>query len=803
MSNQPIHTRSFFRYVYLICLLLLLVACQGQPAESTNSSAASSRGKILLWHSWEGTEAQVLAAVLREFDQIYPNLSVISQAVPASELRQRYEQAARLGLGPDLFIAPGEWLVPLAEEELIQDLRPYAPSTENYLSSALASLTYEQALYGLPLALRPMALYYNTALVDSPAATLDEWLAQTANGRSAAINVNFSAAFWGIQAFGGDLFDETGRTVLDQGGFANWLSWLRSAQSTPGMILSRDVDSLRDLFFSGKAAYYTGSPDDLPAARAALGVDGVSVTVLPAGPNGPSGPLLHVEAIYFNQASPAAQTRQALVLAAFLTNTTQSTTLMRELGRVPANRAVQVDPRLHPAEAGFAAQARTAVPVPHLPQAALVFSRGDEVTRSVLEGVLDVTEASTLLTNEVNDAFGYGRLDMPQEQCAISGVINVWQVEDSRLASVLRQTATDYMRRCPNAFIVVSEQPQTTIEAIYGQPAPLQSQNTRASLILGPDSWLLPFVQAGSIQPLTGLLTAEMRQRFVPAALSTVEMGGDLYGVPYWLELDVLYYNSQLVSDPPATLAELRQKASEGRKVALLLDFRRAYWGATAFGAQLFTPTYRLALAQTGFADWLAWLEQVQREPNILLIQDPAQAQAAFVAGEVALLIGPASMLGALEAQMAPDMLRVTRLPAGPQGEARPWLQTAVFYFANALNEEQQALALDFVTFATNSANQTALMTQTRLVPVNVNVNTENAPVISSFLQRVNSAFVPPNVPQLTAVLAYGPQVYTALLEDDVSPVDLACQLTRVVDSANGFSIAAAELPAICQESED
>lgn len=799
MSNNPTRTHPLFHYVYLICLLLWLTACQGQQAESGASSGASSRGKILLWHSWEGTEAQVLSAVLREFDQIYPNLSVISQAVPANELRQRYEQAARLGLGPDLFIAPGEWLVPLAEAGLIQDLRAYEPATENYLSSALASLTYEQALYGLPLALRPMALYYNTALVDRPAATLDEWLAQTANGRSAAINVNFSAVFWGIQAFGGDLFDDTGRTVLDQGGFANWLSWLRNAQAAPGMILSRDVDSLRDLFFSGKAAYYTGSPDDLQAARAALGADGVSVAVLPAGPNGPSGPLLHVEAIYFNQATPAAQTRQALLLAAFLTNATQSTTLMRELGRVPANRTVPVDPRLHPAEAGFAAQARTAVPVPHLPQAALVFSRGDEITRSVLEGVLDVTEASVRLTNEVNDAFGYDRLGAPQEVCRASGVINVWQVEDGRLASVLRQTAADYMRRCPNAFVVVSEQPQATIETIYGQPTPRQSQNTRASLILGPDSWLLTFAQAGSIQPLTGLLSAEMRQRFVPAALSTVEMGGDLYGVPYWLELDVLYYNSQLVSDPPATLAELRQKASEGRRVALTLDFRRAYWGATAFGAQLFTPTYRLALAQTGFADWLAWLEQAQREPNILLMQDLAQAQAAFVAGEVAMLIGPASMLGALEAQMTPDALRVTRLPAGPQGEARPWLQTAVFYFSTGLNEEQQALALDFVTFATNSANQTALMTQTRLVPVNVNVNTENAPIISSFLQRVNNAFVPPNVPQLTAVLEYGPQVYTALLQDSIPSVELACQMTRTIDAANGFSVAAADLPAVCR----
>jgi maltose-binding protein MalE len=788
-------TQTIRRSLWLLLLLSLLAGCQ-----SGAGVPLGGEGKILLWHGWSAAEAEVLDGILQNFNEIYPDVTVISQALPADELYQRYEQAARLGLGPDLFIGPGAWLLPLAEQGLIQDLRPLAPRTEDYLSGAVASLTtHDSRLYGLPLALRPVALFYNNRLVATPAATLDEWLAQAAAGQSIAFNANFQPAFWGIQAFGGRLFDEEGRVVLDQGGFANWVSWLLNAQSAPGFILSRDVASLRNLFFSGRTAYYTGSPDDLQAARAALGDDMVSVTTLPAGPNGPAGPLLEVEALYFNWAAPPAQTRQALLLAAFITNPSQSTTLMRETGRAPANRAVPVDARLYPVQAGFAAQARTAVAAPNLPQIALLVSRGDEIYRSVLEGVLEVNEATLLLTNEVNDAFGYARREAPPPACQAAGAISLWHPWDGRLAEALAQLAADYMRHCPGVNVLVSERPSAQIVDLYSRPAPRTNQNDRPDLVLGPSSWLLPFVAAESIQPLTGQISAEMRQRFIPVALNTVEVENDLYGVPYWLEIDVLYYNSQLVSDPPVTLAELRQKAGEGYQTALPLDFRQAYWGAAAFGAQLFSPEYRLSLVETGFVEWLAWLQQAQQDANILLYDDLASAQGAFVAGETAMLVGPASALGALEAQMPAAALRVTRLPAGPQGEARPWLQTAAFFMTAGLPEEQQALALGLLEFATNSANQTSLLTQARLTPVNVSVNTENAPIISSFLQSVSAAYAPPNVPQFTAVVENGPRVYAQLLENDVAPLAAACDFTRRVDAANGFPTAPADLPPECQ----
>ena len=47
-----------------------------------------------------------------------------------------------------------------------------------------------------------------------------------------------------VQAFGGRLFGEEYRVILDRGGFANWLAWLKDARDTPGMILDSNREGI-------------------------------------------------------------------------------------------------------------------------------------------------------------------------------------------------------------------------------------------------------------------------------------------------------------------------------------------------------------------------------------------------------------------------------------------------------------------------------------------------------------------------------------------------------------------------------
>ncbi|MCP4400036.1 MAG: extracellular solute-binding protein, partial [bacterium] len=332
-----------------------LAACRHQ------SSSTALNTPVLLWHSWNEEDTQVLNRILKNFSSIYPNITVIQQSLSPDLLLERFKTQAASGLGPDLLLLPDKIPQELIEKNLLREISLPDNELSIYFSAALETLRYHDKLYALPLSLHAHALYYNAEMVESPPNTLEELLQEALNGRRVALDINFYDAFWGVQAFGGTLFDSEGRVTLNQGGFTNWLNWLKSARNVPSMLLSNDSEMLQGAFIQGKTAYYTGSSRELPALQKALGENILRVTPLPAGPNDLSGPILEVEALLFNKASSQKQAEAALQLAQFLTNFEQQTEFVRKLGRIPANSGIWVDPKIYQAVAKFVEQSRSAV----------------------------------------------------------------------------------------------------------------------------------------------------------------------------------------------------------------------------------------------------------------------------------------------------------------------------------------------------------------------------------------------------------------------------------------------------------
>lgn len=370
--------------VVVLLWLFLLVGCSGPQTHY-----------IMLWHGWNEAETAVLTQSLAVFADIHPEIKVIAVAVPANELEQRYTATATSGLGPDVLIAPSDWLSTLYDANLIRAIDPNSASGNNYLKSSLDVLTIDDQLYGLPLSLRTAALYYNTTLVETPAKNLEDLLAEAQEGKLVAMGTRFERVFWGIQGFGPNIFTTLTETTETPPhlSFVKWLVWLKLAQDTPGVIISRDDIALRQLFAEGRAAYYVGFPEDLALLQEALGETAVGVVPLPAGPDGQAGPLLHVEAMLFNPHSTRNQMEAALVLGRFLTNEEQGAVLMRETQRVPANRQVRVDRQTNPVVWGFSQQARTAVIPPKSPPWNIIETAGNDVYTAVLAGEMEVGTA--------------------------------------------------------------------------------------------------------------------------------------------------------------------------------------------------------------------------------------------------------------------------------------------------------------------------------------------------------------------------------------------------------------------------
>lgn len=367
-----------------------LVGCQANEADN-----GQLHGRILLWHSWSEADTAVLGQMLQEFERINPNVTVIIAAIPAEELRARYEATVPQGLGPNLLIGSADWIPDLAEQGLIADYGELGFSAINFFPAAVRALRIpdDEGLYGLPLSMSTNVLYYNVSLVEEPAVTLEGLWRQAEAGLNVAIPTTFETAYWGIYTAGEGLFREDGGMVLRDSGFEGWLTNLKDVQDIPNVVLSRDTAALQELFTSGRTAYYVGRPEEMGILQEALGEFEVGVTPLPTGEVGSPRSLLSVEALLLNTASSAQQTAVALEIAQFLTNQEQSTQFMRQAGRVPANRRVEVNSQIYPNMYEFTLQTRTAVVLPpHIPRQAIV-DLGDLAYANVLSGLMLPLEA--------------------------------------------------------------------------------------------------------------------------------------------------------------------------------------------------------------------------------------------------------------------------------------------------------------------------------------------------------------------------------------------------------------------------
>lgn len=384
--------------------LLVLSSCQ------LTSSNDQLSGRVTIWHTWTPEETLVLDQALAEFEEIHPNVHIVSVAFSYDQILAEFMEAGKEGLGPTLIFGTNSWIGDLVDAGLIRPLPPDLAKLDLFNARNLAMTEYRGRQYGLPLALAPRALYYNKSLVSEPPETLDDLLQEAEAGRSVAFVPRFTEAYWGIQAFGEGLFDDRARFTLAESGFSEWLAWLNEAQSAPGVILNVDDQSLLDLFASGQVAYYVARPDAQALIAAEMDEERgfeIGIAPLPGRTDAPGGPLLPAEVIMlytFNSPEEMTITNE---LAAYLVNQQQSIRFLRELDHVPANPSVRVDKRIYPTVHGFAQQSHTAVVIPNEIVADLFVEAGNRAYVNVLSGVLEPAEAACNFGREVADFQDY------------------------------------------------------------------------------------------------------------------------------------------------------------------------------------------------------------------------------------------------------------------------------------------------------------------------------------------------------------------------------------------------------------
>ncbi len=338
------------------------------PTAAPTPTADATSGELVLWHAWAQTDGDALAAILDAAQRAYPDLTVETLFVANDDLPQAYADAVAADGGPDLLLAPNWWLDDLAARDALLPIGDLvaAETLADYAPAALDNLSAGGTLYGLPLSVETVALFYNQSLLGDvePPLTMDEWLVQarTAAKQGTGLYASLYHVYWGIPAYGGTLVDNDGAVVMTENeGTAEFLAWLAALDETEGSYVDIDYGMLKDRFKKSEFAFFVDGPWATAELRDALG-DDLAVAPLPAGPAAPAQPWLSADGLFVNAAASPEQQARALRFAEFATGAEAGALLAEVANRLPAHQQAEIEG--NPILSGFLQQSANAQAMP-------------------------------------------------------------------------------------------------------------------------------------------------------------------------------------------------------------------------------------------------------------------------------------------------------------------------------------------------------------------------------------------------------------------------------------------------------
>jgi ABC-type glycerol-3-phosphate transport system substrate-binding protein len=772
--------------------LVMLAGC------STGSEAidagAQRRDAVLLWHNLPEPEAAAFEAVIDRYRRANPGVDIVLQ-VQDAEMDEAFVRATRSGLGPNLLLTNSASVGMLAESGAILPLddRVTADDLARYLSVALRSLHYRDALFGLPMAVDTQVLYFNRVLTEQPPTTVDQLLEEASGGRRILMNSQFIDAVWSARTFGVELFDAEGNPQDTTAGVANWLIWTEQARDIPAFIMDDNTESLRRRFLEGDIPYYIGRAHELNLLGAALGSD-LGVAPLPAGPAGSAGPPLTTTAFMVNAMSSEGQVARALDLVRFVTSSEQQSALMRDANLPPANGRVRISEGLYPRIAAVSAQALTAIPFPNDQRPQEAYAVLASAYNQTLAGVASATTAAAAVQATLIEDFGFPSGHYALGACAEQGQLTIFAFASSEQLAMLRTLANGFASVCPDITLNLRGILVTELDALSTGDVDLSA----ADLFFLSHQYLPAMLDAQAVRPLADLIDPVLVQQMRPIAVDAMSADGSLYGVPVVADLQILFQNQALARDAAGTLAELRAQAQAGVPVLLDGSFGWAFWGVGAFGGRLFGDDGQFVLSPTALTAWLAWLQESQQRFGIRTTPARSESRQLFLDRRSAYYVAASVDYADLAARIGDEDLGVILMPLGPAGPGRPFATFDGLMASDELTEQQATLAARFLNYAASVPAQDDLLRQLGVLPANSAVLIGAYPNTTLMAVQLQSATLLQNEPWVETVFALGDIAYRQVLQEGVAPAEAVRQMYEALEaeaSRYGITIPAPDPP--------
>jgi multiple sugar transport system substrate-binding protein len=347
----------------LLLAVLLCSACVAQQDAGTDTVLVFKHGKL-------AGDEQTFTALLQEFEQRHPGLTVRDELLPSSTDQQHQFYAINLEgrqVPFDLFAIDVVWVQEFARAGWIRKLDRLVPVSErdDFFPAALQAATFDGSLYAAPWYLDAGVLFYRRDLLEryglKPPRTWPELVGSVRRILEGEHDPSLRGFLWTgkqyeglvcvalefIWGHGGDLFSVD--SVNAHGEAEAALGFMRELIEegiSPELVTTADEETTRHLFGDGRALYMRNWPYawSLFQRSDSRVRDRVGLARLPAFPGHESVSALGGWLLAIPQGAPHAA--EAAELLKFLISPAVQRRMGVELGYKPASRRLYRDPAL-------------------------------------------------------------------------------------------------------------------------------------------------------------------------------------------------------------------------------------------------------------------------------------------------------------------------------------------------------------------------------------------------------------------------------------------------------------------------
>ena len=304
----------------------------------------------------------------------------------------------------------------------------------------------------------------------------------------------------------------------------------------------------------------------------------------------------------------------------------------------------------------------------------------------------------------------------------------------------------------------------------------------------GPDLFIFAqdrlggWVEAGgTMEPIDFYLDDATIERFIPTTMDAMTYQGSIYGLPINFKVVTMFYNTDMVQDPPrdstALVAEAKKHTNQAAgKFGLAYSYSDFYYHSAlmnAFGGGVFKgdrdPVLNRPENVASLQLMMKWFDEDQilpAEPSSSLIT------MLFNQGDAAIVFSGPWFLAEISEDIPYALATLPDIVEAGGAPMQPWMTVEGAYIAAPSQHKDQAY--DFALYLTGLEAGKVMALEGRQTPANSAVYEDaavaNDPVLSAFRAQVETAVPMPNYAEMTMVWSPATTAMNSIVRKAATP---------------------------------